>query len=127
MFKDTKAISSFSVDDLTKAKDFYVRILGLEVSENPEGMYLHTGGGGKIFVYAKPNHVPATYTNLMFPVDDIDKTVDELKEKGVKFEHYEGNIKTDEKGIARRSSSRKGPDAVWFRDPAGNFLAIISM
>jgi catechol 2,3-dioxygenase-like lactoylglutathione lyase family enzyme len=126
MFKDTTAISSFSVDDLTRAKDFYVRILGLEVSEDLEGMYLHTGGGGKIFIYTKPSHVPATYTNLIFSVEDIDKAVDELRKKGVEFEHYEGDIKTDEKGIVRRSSSRSGPDAAWFRDPAGNFLAVIS-
>lgn len=127
MFKDTKAVSSFSVDDLPKAKDFYVRILGLEVSEDPEGMYLHTGGGGKIFVYPKQDHIPATYTNLIFPVDDIDKVVDELTEKGVQFEHYDGDIKTDEKGISRAGTVSGGnnPSAAWFKDPAGNFIAVI--
>jgi catechol 2,3-dioxygenase-like lactoylglutathione lyase family enzyme len=125
MFKDIKAVSSFSVDDLAKAKDFYTRILGLGVSEDSEGLYLHTGGGGKIFVYPKKNHIPATYTILIFPVDNIDVAVEELKRKGIKFEHYEGDIKTDEKGIARESSNGQGPDAAWFKDPAGNFLSVI--
>ncbi len=122
MFKDTKAFSGFSVDDLQKAKEFYGQTLGLEVSELPEGLELHIAGGTRIFIYPKPNHTPATFTILNFPVDDIEQAVDKLGKLGVHFEHYDqGDLKTDEKGVARGA----GPDIAWFKDPAGNMLSVL--
>ena len=122
MFKNTKAFSGFSVDDIQKARDFYGGILGLEYSTPMDQMQLHIAGEYKIFVYAKPNHVPATYTILNFPVDDIEKAVDELTTKGVKFIIYNyEHFKTDEKGIFRQG----GPLIAWFKDPAGNFLSVL--
>jgi predicted enzyme related to lactoylglutathione lyase len=123
MFKDTKAISSFSVNDVQKAKEFYHQTLGLEFSENMGVMTLHLGGGGKVFVYPKPNHEPATFTVLNFPVADLDQTVDDLISLGITFEQYGGQIKTDEKGIARGNGH--GPDIAWFKDPAGNILSVL--
>jgi catechol 2,3-dioxygenase-like lactoylglutathione lyase family enzyme len=123
MFKDTKAFSTFSVNDLQKAKDFYGRTLGLEVSEMPEGLQLSIAGGVKIFIYPKPNHTPATFTIVNFPVKDIEKAVDELTKLGVRFEQYDEPIKTDEKGIHR--SGGVGPDIAWFKDPAGNILSVL--
>ena len=120
MFKNTKAFSGFSVNDLQKAKQFYGDILGLEVSESM-GLELHIAGGNKILVYPKPNHTPATFTILNFPVDNIEKTVEELRKKGVIFESYEDPIKTDENGIFRGG----GPNIAWFKDPAGNILSVI--
>ena len=120
MFKNTKAFSGFSVNDLKKAKEFYSETLGLEVSENM-GLELHIAGGNNIFVYPKPNHTPATFTILNFIVDNIDKAVEELTNKGVIFEKYEGTIKTDEKGIHRG----EGPTIAWFKDPAGNILSVL--
>ena len=120
MFKNTKAFSGFSVNDIQKAKQFYSGILGLEVSENM-GLELHIAGGNKIFVYPKPNHTPATFTILNFPVDNIEKTVEELRKKGVIFESYEDPIKTDENGIFRGG----GPNIAWFKDPAGNILSVL--
>lgn len=122
MFKNSKAFSGFSVDNLQKAKDFYQNILGLEVTDNPKGLLdLHISGCNNLLIYPKPNHVPATYTILNFPVDDIDLAVEELAAKGVKFEMYNTeNIKTDEKGI-----SRGKPNVAWFRDAAGNILSVI--
>ena len=120
MFKNTKAFSGFSVNDIQKAKQFYSGILGLEVSENM-GLELHIAGGNKIFVYPKPNHTPATFTILNFPVDNIEKTVEELRKKGVIFESYEDPIKTDENGIFRGG----GPKIAWFKDPAGNILSVL--
>jgi catechol 2,3-dioxygenase-like lactoylglutathione lyase family enzyme len=121
MFKHSKAFSGFSVDDLEKAKAFYSEILGLKVVDNPMGLLeLHIAGGTHILVYPKPNHVPATFTILNFPVEDIEKTVDELAKRGVHFEQYEGEINTDEKGI-----SRNGPLIGWFKDPAGNIMSVI--
>ena len=125
MFKDTKAFSGFSVDDLAKAKAFYEKILGIEVIEIPQGLELHFSGNNPIFVYAKPNHVPANYTILNFPVDNINETVDELAKLGVQFEHYSGALQTDEKGILRGLAANRGPDIAWFKDPAGNILSVL--
>jgi predicted enzyme related to lactoylglutathione lyase len=126
MVDGNKAFSGFSVDDLAKAKEFYGSTLGLEVEQDEMGLTLKVGDGNNIFVYPKPNHEPASFTVLNFPVDDIDKTVEGLTDKGVKFEHYEGELQTDEKGIARGKAAGRGPDIAWFKDPAGNILSVLS-
>jgi len=125
MFKDTKAFSSFSVDDIQKAKKFYGQTLGLEVSESYGGRLLeiHIAGGRNILIYPKANHTPATFTILNFPVDNLEQAVDDLTKLGVHFEIYnEGDLKTDEKGI---SLSGDGPKVAWFKDPAGNVLSVL--
>jgi catechol 2,3-dioxygenase-like lactoylglutathione lyase family enzyme len=127
MFKDTKAFSGFSVDDIEKAEKFYQDTLGLEVSSQEMGVKLLTlhiaGNSNNIMIYPKPNHTPATYTILNFQVDDVEKAVDELTAKGVKFEHYDyEQLKTDGKGIARGNG---GPTIAWFTDPAGNILSVL--
>ncbi|HEY4325315.1 MAG TPA: VOC family protein [Mucilaginibacter sp.] len=123
MFKDTKAVSSFSVNDLQKAKDFYGKTLGMEISEGTMGIItLHLGGGGQGWIYPKPNHEPATFTVLNFQVPDVEKAVDEFISKGIVFEQYGGEIKTNEKGIA---SGGGGPKIAWFKDPAGNILSVL--
>src|SRR5258708_1634269 len=101
MFKDTKAFSGFSVDDIAKAKAFYGQTLGLNVTEEHGMLNLHIAGGNPVLIYPKPNHVPATYTILNFPVQNIDQAVDDLTKRGVAFEHYDGPMGTDAKGIAR--------------------------
>lgn len=121
MFKDTKAFSGFSVDDIPKAKDFYGRVLGLNVTEENGMLFLHIASGADILIYPKQDHVPATYTILNFPVPHVEQAVDELTRHGVRFEHYEGELKTDAKGIMRG----QGPEIAWFKDPAGNFLSVI--
>ena len=123
MLTDSPAFSGFSVDDLDKARRFYEETLGLNVSDMPEMgglLRLHLGGGAEVLVYAKPNHVPATFTVLNFPVPDVEKAVDELAARGVRFERYE-NPPTDEKGIMRAG----GPLIAWFTDPAGNVFSVI--
>jgi len=120
MLETSKAFSSFSVDDLQRAKEFYGRTLGLKISESPEGLELHPGEA-RVFIYPKPNHKPATFTVLNFQVNDIEAAVDELTKSGVRFEKYEGEIKTDEKGIHRNG----GPSIAWFKDPAGNILSVL--
>ncbi|MCI0647756.1 MAG: VOC family protein [Chloroflexi bacterium] len=122
MFKDTKAFSGFSVDDLQKAKEFYSQTLGLEVSEMNGLLELHLGSGARVLIYPKPNHIPATFTILNFPVDDVEQAVEELTRRGVRFEHYdEAELKTDEKGIFRGG----GPLIAWFTDPASNILSVL--
>jgi catechol 2,3-dioxygenase-like lactoylglutathione lyase family enzyme len=123
MLKASKALSSFSVNDIQKAKEFYGKTLGLEVSSGPEGtLVLELAGGTKTLMYPEPNHQPATFTVLNFPVDSVEKTVDELNQRGVRFEVYnEPNIKTDSRGISRGN----GPTIAWFKDPAGNILSVL--
>jgi catechol 2,3-dioxygenase-like lactoylglutathione lyase family enzyme len=122
MLKDSKAFSGFSAGDIPKAKEFYGRTLGLEVSESNGLLKLHLAGGATVLIYPKPNHSPANFTILNFPVNSVDKTVDELTKRGVRFEIYsQPDIKTDEKGIMRG----KGPTIAWFKDPAGNILSVL--
>ena len=124
MLKDSNAFSGFSVDDLQKAKDFYGGVLGLNVTDGEMGaLNLNLAGGTTIYVYPKPNHVPATFTILNFLVPDIEKSVDELTARGVRFEHYDmPELKTDAKGIAH---GPPGPNIAWFTDPAGNIMSVI--
>jgi predicted enzyme related to lactoylglutathione lyase len=123
MFHDTKAFSGFSVDDVAKAKEFYAGPLGLDVTEANGMLTLHLAGGGTVIVYPKgPHHVPAEFTILNFPVQDIEAAVRNLAAAGVTFEHYTGSpLQTDELGIFRGG----GPLIAWFTDPAGNTLSVI--
>ena len=120
MFENTRAFSGFSVDDVPEARKFYGETLGLRVSEEYGMLSLHIAGERDILVYPKPDHTPATFTILNFPVDDIEKVVDELAERGVRFERYDDS-NTDEKGIYRG----QGPLIAWFKDPAGNILSVL--
>lgn len=122
MLKDSKAFSGFSVPDIQKAKEFYGQTLGLEVSEANGLLKLHLAGGSTVLIYPKPNHAPATFTILNFPVDNVDQAVDELTKRGARFERYDTpDLKTDEKGIMRGN----GPTIAWFKDPAGNILSVL--
>ncbi|MEP6684626.1 MAG: VOC family protein [Parafilimonas sp.] len=123
MLENSKAFSSFSVNDLQKAKEFYTNKLGLKVIDNPMGLIeLEIIGSSNIMIYPKPNHEPATFTILNFPVDDIEKTVDALTAKGIVFEQYSGQLQTDSKGISRNP---QGPMIAWFKDAAGNIISVI--
>jgi catechol 2,3-dioxygenase-like lactoylglutathione lyase family enzyme len=121
MFKSTQAFSGFSVDDIPAAENFYSKTLGLKVTEENGMLTLHIAGGTQVLIYPKgDDHVPATYTILNFPVNDIEAAVDELVGRGVEFEKYEI---VDEKGIARG----EGPPIAWFKDPAGNILSVLQL
>jgi predicted enzyme related to lactoylglutathione lyase len=124
MLQNSKAYSGFAVDDLEKAKAFYGQTLGLGVSEvDPQNgvLELKTGGDRNVVMYLSPNLTPASYTILNFPVDDIDKAVDELSARGVRFERYD-DFPQDEKGIVRGPGR---PNVAWFKDPAGNVLSVV--
>lgn len=125
MFKDKHVFSSFSVDDVEKAKRFYGETLGFDFTQDEMGsITLNLSGGGQVLIYPKwGGHQPATFTVLNIPVDDVDKAVDDLTAKGVQFEHYDtDDLKTDAKGIAR---DNRGPTIAWFKDPAGNVIAVL--
>ena len=126
MLADSKAFSSFAVPDIEAARDFYRDKLGLDVAEQDVGgqplLTLNLAGDRPTMIYPKPDFEPAAYTVLNFPVDDVDAAVDELSARGVQFERYDG-IDQDEKGIARGA----GPEIAWFKDPAGNVLAVLKV
>lgn len=126
MFKDIPTFSGFSVNDLAVAKSFYVDTLGLEVADETMGLTVKLGGGGTVFIYDKPDHVPATFTILNFVVTDIDKTINELDQKGITMERYDAMpAPQDEKGVLRGLAASMGPDIAWFKDPAGNVLSVL--
>jgi predicted enzyme related to lactoylglutathione lyase len=125
MLERSQAFSSFSVNDIPRAKHFYGKVLGIDVEEDRDmgTLTLKPAGGATVMVYGKPNHVPATFTVLNFPVKDVEQAVKELKGKGVRFEVYDdGDLKTDPQGIARGNG---GPTIAWFKDPAGNILSVL--
>ena len=127
MLENSKAFGGFAVDDLAAAERFYGETLGLntEILDQANGlMSLHLAGDRDTTVYRKPDHSPANYTILNFPVDDIDSVVDRLAAHGVEFERYDG-FDQDDKGIMRGISQNRGPDIVWFKDPAGNILSVL--
>ena len=124
MFMPKAAFAGCSVDSLDDAKAFYGKTLGLELTNDDMGLQYKLPGGGELYIYEKENHEPATYTMLNFVVDDIDVAVDELAKSGVTFERYDG-MHQDDKGIARGRSVQMGPDIAWFKDPAGNILAVL--
>jgi catechol 2,3-dioxygenase-like lactoylglutathione lyase family enzyme len=128
MLKNSKAFSSFSVDDIKKAKEFYGGTLGLDVNVTPEGLELHLAGGGvPVFIYPSTDYHAPEHTVLNFLVDDVDEAVDKLEKRGVHMEHYDmPEIKTDAKGIMRNGNGDMGPKAIaWFKDPAGHILSVL--
>jgi len=124
MFEHTKAYGSFAVDDIDRAREFYAGTLGLTVEEMPPHglLSLRIAGGNPVLVYPKRDHRPAGFTVLNFPVADVEVAVDELTDRGIEFERYEGTpMETDAKGVFRGG----GPLVAWFRDPAGNVLSVV--
>jgi catechol 2,3-dioxygenase-like lactoylglutathione lyase family enzyme len=118
--------SGFSVDDESKAKDFYTNTMGLELADNEMGLTLKLPNGGEVFVYGKENHTPASFTILNFVVEDINQAVEELEGSGIVFERYDNMpAPQDEKGILRGLAAGQGPDIAWFKDPAGNILSVM--
>jgi catechol 2,3-dioxygenase-like lactoylglutathione lyase family enzyme len=120
MFRSSHGFSGFSTNDIPKAKQFYGETLGLDVAEENGMLSLHLAGGGRVLIYPKDNHEPATFTVLNFPVENIDQAVDGLTKAGIELERYEG-AGQDERGIAREYP----PAIAWFKDPAGNILAVL--
>ena len=126
MFKAASSFNGFSVNDLAKAKEFYVNTLQMKINNEKMGLELVQPGGGNVFIYEKADHTPASFTILNFVVEDIDAAVDELVSAGVVFERYDNMpAPQDTKGILRGKAANQGPDIAWFKDPAGNILSVL--
>lgn len=121
MFEQSHAFSGFSSNDIPATKRFYAETLGLQVTDDNGMLTLQLAGGGRVIIYPKENHEPATYTCLNFPVPDVDAAVDELIRRGVQMQRYGPDLGQDERGIMRGN----GPTIAWFTDPAGNILSVI--
>lgn len=121
------SFSGLSVNNIDQAREFYTKTLGLTAGDETMGLQFHLPGGGQLFIYDKgESHRPATFTVLNFVVENIDTAVDELVSRGVQFERYDGMpAPQDEKGILRGLNANQGPDIAWFKDPAGNILAVL--
>lgn len=128
MLKAVGTFSGVSVDNIVKAREFYVATLGLTLTDDSMGLNLELPGGAGLFVYEKPDHEPASFTVLNFIVEDIDETIDHLvNDHGVTFERYDNLAgQQDERGVLRGKAEGMGPDIAWFKDPAGNVLAVLS-
>ena len=120
MFRMSHAFSGFSTNDIAMAKAFYAEKLRLDVSEENGMLTIRLAGGGRVLIYPKPDHQPATFTVLNFPVDDVDSAVERLVESGIEMERYPG-AGQDDRGISRG----RGPAIAWFKDPAGNILSVL--
>jgi catechol 2,3-dioxygenase-like lactoylglutathione lyase family enzyme len=126
MFQPARSFSSFSSNRIDESKRFYGEVLGLEVGEAMGGLELSLPGGGRVYIYPKDDHEAASFTVLNFEVDDIDAAVDVLNERGVTTKIYsDEEWPSDAKGIVRGGPDF-GPDIAWFRDPAGNVIAVLS-
>jgi len=126
MNKFLNSFSGISVNNMQAAKDFYVEILGLELTEQNMGLHLNLPGGGSLFIYEKTDHVPATFTVLNFVVEDINSVIDELVGKGITFERYNTlPAEQDERGVLRGKAANQGPDIAWFEDPSGNVISLV--
>jgi catechol 2,3-dioxygenase-like lactoylglutathione lyase family enzyme len=122
MLRRDDIFSSFAAPDLDVIRAFYRDVVGLDVTDEGGMAWIGIGGGKRVLVYPKPDHEPAPFTVLNLPTDDVEAAVDELAAKGVQFEHYVGELRTDEKGIMRDN----GPEIAWFKDPAGNIVSVIA-
>lgn len=127
MINTITTFSGISVNNIKEAREFYVDKLGLNLTDDSMGLNLDLPGGGKLFVYDKPDHQPATFTVLNFVVANIDDAIEELKSSGIDMERYDlgPDIQQDEKGVLRGLAANMGPDIAWFNDPAGNVLAVL--
>lgn len=125
MLTDSQAFSGFAVPDIEAARRFYTDVLGLRVEQNTDMgglLTLHLGGGTNVLVYPKPDHVPASFTVLNFPVTDVGAAVRDLAGRGVVVERYDG-MPQDDDGVMRGN----GPDIAWFTDPAGNIFSVLAV
>lgn len=126
MFKDSKALNVLGVDDVAKAKEFYIKTLGLtNIGSGLGELMLDLGDSKSMMVYPDENHKAASSAVLTFQVDDIDDAVDQLTKAGVAINREDAIVEPDEKGIVRNLADGKGPDVALFKDPAGNILSVL--
>ena len=119
-----EAMATVAVRDLDKAKRFYEGTLGLELTDQQEQEALtYQAGGTKLLVYRSQyaGSNKATATTWVIG-NEMEKLVQQLRGKGVAFEHY--NLP----GMTLKGDIQvaDGMKAAWFKDPDGNIHALVS-
>jgi catechol 2,3-dioxygenase-like lactoylglutathione lyase family enzyme len=121
MLESATAHATIAVSDIDRAKAFYGGTLGLTANEERSGGVTYEGASGSWFlVYPSPSAGTAQSTAMTFEVDDLDRTVTELRAAGITFEEYDVPGLKTVGGIAEIQGER----AAWFKDPDGNVLAV---
>jgi catechol 2,3-dioxygenase-like lactoylglutathione lyase family enzyme len=122
MLTDSKVTANVPAADLDRARRFYADTLGLTpAGENPGGLIYSTTGGTTFFLYETEYAGLAGHTIAQFHVADVAKEVEDLKSRGLAFEHYDMPGVTWDGDVA--SMGEMG-HAAWFKDSEGNILCL---
>ena len=110
------------VDDVDRAKKFYVESLGLDYTgtDGEGSAKFRLGGGASLVLLPRPGSVRVESTAMSWEVDDVAKEVEDLESHGVVFEDYDVPGLTTVDHVA----DMEGEKAAWFRDPDGNVLCV---
>ena len=115
------AATTLPAADLGRARTFYEEHLGFECEtrdDMPGSLFVHAGNGSLLVIYERGRGSNSDATAVTFEVDDLEATVTELRQHGVKLEEYDFPGLKTENGIA----SRQADKAAWFKDSEGNIL-----
>ena len=124
MLGDKEAVANIAVKNLETAKKFYEETLGLtQIDAEGQEVIVFRSGSSTIYVYKSQYAGTNQATALTWVVGkDIEGVVQELKAKGVTFEHYDMPDVTRENDIHVAGNMK----VAWFKDPDGNILNIIN-
>jgi catechol 2,3-dioxygenase-like lactoylglutathione lyase family enzyme len=129
MLGDKNVIATLAVTDMQRARDFYENMLGLEQVHAPgmpegadAGAVVYRAGSSAVMVYLSEYAGTNRATGASWGVgDDFDAIVDDLRNKGVTFEHYDDLPDATREGDIHLLDGMK---AVWFKDPDGNIINV---
>ena len=122
MLTNAPVTTMLPVKDLSRARDFYEKKLGLKpLGVKQDGKFEFAGGaGGIIALFPKDGGTKADHTAVSFQVKDIGQAIGELKARGVVFEDYDFPGLKTENHVCVLGSEK----AAWFKDTEGNYLCI---
>lgn len=123
MLKSKTAVATIAVTNLDKAREFYEGKLGLEPTGEqvePDSM-TYGAGNSTLFVYVSQFAGTNKATAVIWETgNDLEKVMDQMRGKGITFEHY------DLPGATRKGDIHDygAMKAAWFKDPDGNIHAL---
>jgi catechol 2,3-dioxygenase-like lactoylglutathione lyase family enzyme len=124
MLGERNAAANIAVKDLQNAKKFYEETIGLKpIHTEGDELIVFGSGDSTINVYKSRYAGTNKATAVTWRVgEEVEHVVDELKAKGVRFEHYD-MPNTKLKGDVHVSGDMK---VAWFKDPDGNILNVVN-